>query len=595
METKTYSLIESIEFGLNFVADYYFQKNQDSLIYTNQWYLWDGNLWNQFNDNSMTLEITTFFVNELKKVVELSQPDKTKKSKSITGKTNISHILNLVKAHVLKFSRASNLLKIIDSSRDNINYKNGLLELRTGVFRPRVKTDYISNCLNYNYEIDNKKYQKEIDNINSIFRKVCNNNDELYEFKKDCLAYFLTGETKETKFFFETGVGANGKSLMIEAFSSVFNVYVKKLGNRTFSGNYGTIHKHILGTIGKRLAYIEEISTEKLNVEVLKDFVNGAEICCEILFVKETIVFDSQAKLVMICNRPPEFKTDGGIKRRGIVCEFNNRFVDDPAEVNEANGIYLEDKNLKYMFKTIEYQNALISILLPYTIKYYKTSLVVPKTFIKLFKLLCDENDTIKQFISDNFAVTNNKNDKISKDDFTKFFNAENKMSVKFINLLPDIRRLGIDYKHDAQVNGKRGVCGLRLTTDEEREHGNNDGGADHETTKIEKVESVSTDSIKTHVKIDKDETPKKRETVQKIKKVLFKPFNSRVPEKERGVEAFGYKTRKVKQSKIEEPDNAAIDDAVKDALECITEIRSKAATKNNKFSSKSTSSLEFS
>ena len=41
----------------------------------------------------------------------------------------------------------------------------------------------------------------------------------------------------------------------------------------------------------------------------------------------------------MICNTPPEFQTDGGMIRRGVVCEYKNSFIDDPKKVDEKKNI----------------------------------------------------------------------------------------------------------------------------------------------------------------------------------------------------------------------------------------------------------------
>jgi len=566
-EVKTMSLLEAIEFGNMYVADYYHNKNKDNLIFIETFHRWNGDLWQTTNDNSMMHEIISSLADELKQETRLPEETKKKKMKHITTASAITLIKNLVKAKVVKHTEEHQLFAVLDSSRNTVNYKNGILNLENGSFRKRVKTDYVSKCLSYDYIEDKSKFEKEINHINELFKRVCNNSDEMYEFKKLCLAYFLTGETKENKFIIESGLGGNGKSFMIEAFETVFDIYVKKLGNKTFCSNYQKSHKQLIDTLGKRLTYIEEVCVDKLDTESIKDYVNGSKITVEKLF-STTVEFDSHAKLVLVGNKPPEFASDNGIKRRGIVCEYKNQFVDDPEHVDEKKGIYLANKDLKLLFKTESYKNALIHILLPYTILYYKDGFKVPKEYKTLFNDLCDENDVVKAFIDDNFVKTNNDNDRVAKDDFTKFYNQHTKSNCKFINILNDVKRLGLTYKKDLRVNGKRGViCGLRYRNEDEDDDDTGNTNGDQPPMNEPKVESDS--ESESESESDSENEP---EDIPIVKRVKFLPDNRRKqhrePEKKPNGLHYFKLSKKVEKKVIKKPEPEMT--YLKDALKSI-------------------------
>ena len=96
---------------------------------------------------------------------------KIKKIQKVGSKQLIIFIKDSVKAQAKEHTLKMKQLTILDSSRDNINYRNGILSLRTGIFRKREKSDFISRCLNYDYYADPVKYIKEIEHINTILSK----------------------------------------------------------------------------------------------------------------------------------------------------------------------------------------------------------------------------------------------------------------------------------------------------------------------------------------------------------------------------------------------------------------------------------------
>jgi hypothetical protein len=75
-----------------------------------------------------------------------------------------------------------------------------------------------------------------------------------------------------------------------------------------------------------------------------------------------------------------------------------------------------------------------------------------------MFSDICDELDSVKQFIDNIFIITNDSNLLISKNDFTTFYNQENNSKKQFADLLTKLKELNIQYERTFRVNGCKGA-----------------------------------------------------------------------------------------------------------------------------------------
>src|SRR5690349_17947809 len=103
-------------------------------------------------------------------------------------------------------------------------------------------------------------------------------------------------------------------------------------------------------------------------------------------------------KLLCTSNNDPLFNADEGMRRRGLLVELTNRFVDkatfDAAKAKK--GLFVKQENLLEKFSDDNYKHAFISLILPYCQRYYKQGLVVPAVVKKNFDALCAENDDMQ-------------------------------------------------------------------------------------------------------------------------------------------------------------------------------------------------------
>jgi hypothetical protein len=164
-------------------------------------------------------------------------------------------------------------------------------------------------------------------------------------------------------------------------------------------------------------------------------------------------------------NNDPLFNADEGIKRRGLLVELTNRFVDKEAhdKANSKKGLFIKDDTLIEKFKDDNYKRAFIALLLPYCRQYYTQGLSVPAAVKKNFDSLCAENDDMSTFIEEFIDITDNDDDRIHKDEFLSAWNSRFGTKISWAYLLSDIKRKLRCDKEKRKGNRKGVVVGVKF------------------------------------------------------------------------------------------------------------------------------------
>lgn len=393
--------------------------------------------------------------------------DKLGKLITKLGSQNFIH--NLAQA-IATLTYKEDFTSRLDSCKDSLNFKNGILDLKTGKFRVRTPADLVSKTLNFKYSED-----RDLEKIDWILRKVlkpiANDNDILLQGLLSFLGYSLTGHTSETKGLFVIGpTAANGKSTLAKIMESVFDIYVTKLNNEFFDKGNTKRHKQLHEIQKKRLVYLEELSKKLLDADFLKDFIDGNKIGGNEVLYGTVEDIHLTCKLLVASNYFPSFPTDMGMERRGLLLELTNKFIDegDYNNLKDKKGYYIKIRGIENKFKMDDkLKLAFIHILLPFAIEWYKKGLTIPKEFENSWGVCCEENDNMKAFINATYIETGNDNDRIGKEDFSNAYNNyignKNGKKLNWNNILNDIKRLGLKYKRLWRgPNGCRGcIVGL--------------------------------------------------------------------------------------------------------------------------------------
>lgn len=349
----------------------------------------------------------------------------------------------------------------MDTNAGVLHFNNGKLDLQSGEFKKRTKNDFSTFCLPYDYNTDvNEKVLKY---CKKILFQIFNNDEKMNDCLLSQLAYQLTGENNLQTILYWLGSSAsNGKTTLFKILSNCFGEYIHKLDTSFLNkGNQDRFRELNLMKDCTRIAYIEEQDAE-MDKAFLKQFVSGND---EVMNVKQLYKSASKKKVIHQClnicsNIIPLFNMCNGVKRRLREADLISEFIDpEDYPENPKPTQFIKDKKLLFNFKKDEYKNAIIQILLPYWIEFYKTGTVMHEELLKASANESAEiNDTFKTFLEDNFTITKSENDKISRQDFLDVYKRSSMKNLEFKFILSDLKTAGLTYNKDKQCNGKRGV-----------------------------------------------------------------------------------------------------------------------------------------
>ena len=348
----------------------------------------------------------------------------------------------------------SNFQDELDAHYDIVNFKNYIVNLRTGKYRKRTSLDYYTKTLDFDFDI---KYDKEIcKHIEKIFLQVCNDDPEMAKLYRYWFGYCMTGEVTEELALWIVGHSAqNGKSSLIQAFSKMFSIYVRQFGPETYNKNYQKKHKEFADIDGIRAAFLEEQDKEKIDMQVYKAHTGGAKMRNEVMFdtTRDIII---RFKLMFLSNSYPNMTADNGANRRTLVAQHTNLFLRPNAYKTRKNekGVYVVDSKIASdngYFSRDDYKLALFHYLMPAATEYYQTGFSkVEHTIDKYlteWKEIADEKDNMKQFVSTYYETTDNDDDRIHKDVFLKKYrDHSNLTNISWANILNDVKRVGLEY-----------------------------------------------------------------------------------------------------------------------------------------------------
>ena len=383
-------------------------------------------------------------LNELKTVIKQVNTA----TKNIETTTFIKNILEQIISRSILSKEQQEKLERLDN---HLNFRNGKLDLKTMEFSERTEADFVTEYLNYDFQL---KVNKEVKNeVVEVLKKICNSDDDDYEFITNFLAYCITSETKEQKYLNVVGPSAsNGKSTIIKLMEEALSIYIFKAKKDLFSEAFSKGHKYFAQTKNKRIVYIEELDKKKVDADLIKDVVDGNKINNEVLFAT-TEKIDINFKLMFLSNNLMNFDADSGIKRRLIHFEFRNKFVAlqdlEKERINHKIGkVFALDNSLVSKFHNNDsYKNALIHILIKKAKQYFDNGLTIPDKYVEIAKEICEENDKFKNFFENHFEITNKDEDRIAKDELRDMYNSYTKCNFSASSIMTDIQRLQLKYE----------------------------------------------------------------------------------------------------------------------------------------------------
>jgi P4 family phage/plasmid primase-like protien len=311
--------------------------------------------------------------------------------------------------------------ELLNKKQHLIGFNNGVYNLETGNFREGRPSDFISYSTNIDYipfsdkQID-PEFSKKIDEVYNILEKIqpC---PEKNTYLLNVLASIIDGVKRRHKFYIWTGVGANGKSVLINLFKGCLGEYADVLTTSLITSKRSgsaSASPELLKIKGIRLGVLQEPEeNSEINVGLMKELSGGDEITARGLYANPE-VFKPQFSMIMTCNHLPKVNTnDGGTWRRIEVLSFDTVFTTSPDEDNQNH--VMADTEIESKISSEDIREAFMSILINQynMLKEKNFNIEVPSAVLDQTKQYRESSDEIQDFLNENIDKTNNKKDKV--------------------------------------------------------------------------------------------------------------------------------------------------------------------------------------
>lgn len=255
-----------------------------------------------------------------------------------------------------------------------LGFENGVVDLRTSVFRPYEYDDYMTITTKYNYvQVDytdstNVELRTELNNIiESIQPEI-----ELRTLYLQILASGLDGRPYQKLFLFN-GQGGNGKGFTGAMMGKILGDYYYQAPNTILLElcKPGAANPDLFHCIGKRYINWKEVEG-KIKVATLRNLTGGGYFSARLLMQNPT-QFEMNATAVMEFNNAPELegKPQASDYRRLTHIEFPINFSDDPNKIGKViDGVSYRKANSIY--ETDDFREKMKPIFLDMLLDVYK-------------------------------------------------------------------------------------------------------------------------------------------------------------------------------------------------------------------------------
>src|SRR6266851_1549366 len=231
---------------------------------------------------------------------------------------------------MLDMARSEPSIPILPDQMDHdpslLNCPNGTLEVRTGMLREHRRGDYLTKLCPtpYHKEATCPVFMK-------FLKTIFGGNAELIVFTQRVFGRCLSGDVSEQILPILWGVGANGKSTLVNAMMEVMGQdYAMKANADLLMVSRSERHPtEIAQLFGKRLVIASESAEgRRLNESLIKDLTGGERMRGRRMH-EDFWEFDPTHKVFLITNYKPEVRgTDDGVWRRIRLIPFTQRFWD---------------------------------------------------------------------------------------------------------------------------------------------------------------------------------------------------------------------------------------------------------------------------
>lgn len=388
------------------------------------WLYWNDHYWREDTQKQIFIlvnEVVNLYFEQRKKEEarleclphkRISQEEKDKIANDLKNKINK---LREREQALLTLRRRNSVLKLSSMGTNSLGYvgdgwdqnpwllgcKNGVVDLRNGIFREGRPDDYIKTICPVKW--DNKaechKWR------NSLF-EIFDGNKEKIDFIQRLLGYSITGLREEHIYPICWGPhGRNGKGTIFETLKLVLGDMAYKVSTQTIMQglqNTGP-NSGLMRFLGTRLAWTSEANKhDTLDTAIIKTLCGGDTITGRNPFERREMEFVPSHTLFTLTNNLPRVDADDdAFWSRVILITFNLSFKDEPDPKRPWERL----KNKKLGEELSRELPGILRWLVQGTLMWQQQGLCIPENLKMAKSKYRDNEDVIKYFLNERCVV----------------------------------------------------------------------------------------------------------------------------------------------------------------------------------------------
>jgi len=408
MATEEYPTIEAYLDILKYeikVAELFKEFNNGKYIYSKK-YIYAFNvdatplIWTSISKDYIISQMAYFMKNAMKYYIlnDKGTMEQQRELLKITERDSKIHVLDNIYRHYQVMIYDDTFYEKLNRACPNhLPIKNGrVIDMKTGMAHPRSKDDYFT----YECSVDYVKTRSP-EFLSIIGNTMCDNEENIKYLQKIC-GYCMTGDVGARVYFILYGLGANGKTMIMNLMQKILKEQYQAVSKCVFINNPSSKigGPEVLQLKDCRLATFSETeANDNLNEAIIKMISGNDPITARGLY-KDPVTFIPQCKLMLCTNFKPDFNANdrANVDRVRLV-PFNARFVDNPTKLNEYKRVELADQLIG-----TKYMNEFFSWCVDGAMEYYKNRKFEPTgEMLILQNEYIKEQSNITNFIDDTY------------------------------------------------------------------------------------------------------------------------------------------------------------------------------------------------
>lgn len=276
------------------------------------WFEWDGSRWKEDLTGGAPVlsryERLARDVETAVRKVDKPKPDHGDRPAIAYGRKVTSNYAYRQVEDLLK--RRSGLVILpddMDAYPDLIACANGVVDLQTGKLHEHDRSRLVTQGIDVPYDPAAK-----CETWWKFLRQATGEDKELAYYLWVSVGYWLTGHTREQKFWFLHGPGATGKTTFLETLQSIFGEQAESLDPaHLMVQRYQGVPEHFARLRGKRMVTAVEANKRDRFDEGLMKRLTGGETIVARRMRENSVAFRPLFKLVVTSNHRPGVSDDG--------------------------------------------------------------------------------------------------------------------------------------------------------------------------------------------------------------------------------------------------------------------------------------------